>query len=476
MGSVTLRDVLKVAGLAALVLASGSCRDAHRPGDGGYFPDGDADGDVDADSDADSDSDPLDPCHPVCGDTELCGSDGRGDGLDNDCDGSVDEGCACEPMTDSMSCFPFPPDRLNVGACSAGVMTCSEFGTWNPCVGHVGPSDEVCDGMDNDCDGSVDEDLPGCESAMVCPGGQASPPLASFALRGSDIYDGPASSWHWEVTCPPTVPDGSCPQPSSPNAQNTDVYFIASGTYRVTVTVVTPEGETFTCSFAVWVQGAGLRVELNWDTQGAGRGDTDVDLHLHRAGTTADWFTDDDCYYANCKASTYGWGDGPGTTWGLPPTSDLSACRDAPHGEGEAWVSLGACYNPRLDVDVINCDPSVRDATNGSFCAPENVNVDNPVAGHVYRIMVNYYSAHGHVGDTHPSVNIYCGGELRASFGTRGEVVLRNGDGYGEDNDNWLVADVRFGSAVDECGNVTCEVTALDQIIRGPDFGPPWSW
>ena len=31
-----------------------------------------------------------------CGPDELCGSEGLGDGLDNDCDGAVDETCACE--------------------------------------------------------------------------------------------------------------------------------------------------------------------------------------------------------------------------------------------------------------------------------------------------------------------------------------------------------------------------------------------
>ena len=461
--------------ILALLAGGAGCRNPHTVGDGGFPWDGGRDSGPDGSRDSGWDGDPLDPCgRPVCGDVELCGPDGRGDGLDNNCDGQVDETCLCEAMVDSMACFPGPPDRLNVGVCSAGVMTCSEFGTWNPCVGAVTPTDEVCDGMDNDCDGSVDEGLPGCESAMVCPGGQGASPLSSFPLRGSDIYDGPGASWHWEVTCPTTVPADSCPQPRNPTARDTEVYFIASGTYRVEVTVVTPEGETLRCSFAVFVQGAGLRVELTWDTQGEGRGDTDVDLHLHRHGTTADWFSDDDCYYANCKGSSYGWGgDGPGLSWGLPPT-DLSGCVDAPHGQGDAWAEIGECYNPRLDVDVIYCDPTETDASSGDFCAPENINIDNPIQGHVYRIMVNYYSAHGFSGVTHPVVNVYCAGELRAAFGTRGEVALRNGSGYGQENDNWLVADVRFYT--DECGDVTCEVRGLDQIIRGPDFGPPWSW
>ncbi len=194
-----------------------------------------------------------------------------------------------------------------------------------------------------------------------------------------------------------------------------------------------------------------------------------MDLHLHQPGTLGDFFTGEDCYFANCKASLYS------LDWGMAPTTDLSACENAPHGEGDDWRSHGVCFNPRLDVDIITCDPGVTDAASYDFCAPENINVDNPAPGQVFRVMVNYYSDHGHMGDTHPSVNIYCGGELRASFGTRGEVTLRNGSGYGDENDNWMVADVRFGG-VDECGNLSCEVEPLDTIVRGPDFGPPWSW
>jgi len=39
------------------------------------------------------------------------------------------------------------------------MQTCigSEFGTWGPCVGGVAPSVEVCDGLDNDCNGCVEK-------------------------------------------------------------------------------------------------------------------------------------------------------------------------------------------------------------------------------------------------------------------------------------------------------------------------------
>jgi hypothetical protein len=186
------------------------------------------------------------------------------------------------------------------------------------------------------------------------------------------------------------------------------------------------------------------------------------------APNSDEFFTAADCYYANCKASTYGLLSTP--DWGLPPTDDLSACRDAPHGEGERWVTIGSCYNPRLDVDVINCNPAVTDPTDYGFCAPENINVDNPPVGQPFRILVNYYSQHLYSGVTNAVVNVYCGGVLRASFGPQ-ELV--NGAGYGATNDNWIVADVQFGTGM--CGALDCEIVPLDIVQTGPAFGPAWS-
>jgi hypothetical protein len=420
-----------------------------------------------------------DLCSDSCGPVELCGDTEDGDGLDNDCDGAVDEDCACVYGT-VRSCFAGTPELRGIGTCADGTMHCDEFGAWGACTGGAIPSPESCDGADEDCDGSVDDGLAGCESTFACPGTDRTIPLHAYALEGSVIFGGAASAWSWTVECPPDV--ATCPVPDDATARDSEIFFVASGSYRVRLVITAEGGETIECEWIVEVRGIGLRVELTWDTQGRGRGDTDVDLHLHRRSVPADvadgetdYFTPDDCFFLNCKASTYDYDEmSLRRRWALPDTPDLSVCRDAPEGEGYQWETLrGACYNPRLDVDVISCDPAQTDPRAGDFCAPENINIDNPPLGESYRVMVNYYSQHEYDGETYPEVNIYCNGEIRGAFGRDPLVVLRTGDALPRNNDNWIVADVMFYE--DPCGEIDCYVSPISVIRNDALFGPPWT-
>jgi hypothetical protein len=89
----------------------------------------------------------------VAGDRlEIC------NGLDDDCDGIVDENESGEPIV--TACYTGPAGTLEVGVCQGGTRTC-DAGSLGSCVGEVRPSSvELCNGLDDDCDGSVDEGNP----------------------------------------------------------------------------------------------------------------------------------------------------------------------------------------------------------------------------------------------------------------------------------------------------------------------------
>ncbi len=386
-------------------------------------------------------------------------------GLDDNCNGQIDEGSnSCTPGS-VRACFLGPPGRRNVGACHDGQQICissgTEFGAWGACEGGISPTPETCDNLDNDCNGCADDSLC-CSPPIMCPQSddptlQGAQPFTDFVIDGGNYYTGPVDHWEW------TVSNGPCDETLGvrsytinnesnlsfvANTQAITLNFNLSGEYTITMRVYYTATEYYECTFVLRVSGPGLRVENCWDTHGS----VDIDLHLMMEGHGTDWCSDEDCEWSNCKANNWDHAD-----WGLSD-SNISMCIDT--SAGSTWnTSYGACKNPRLDIDNI--------ATVGK---PENINVDYPEDNQTYRVAVNYYSGSA---TTHPVVNIYCDGVRVATYGypVANQVTI-DAPGtyvYGCSSYTWRVADV-LTMVNSTTGEVTCTVTPLTDSSGDPNI------
>ena len=397
-------------------------------------------------------------------------------GLDDDCDGVVDEGCSCK-AGQTQPCFMGPPNYFGLGSCTAkGVQTCivnlkdgkAVSGKWGECIGGSRPGQDVCDNSDNNCNGCVDDGLC-CTPPIDCSYdiGTAKP-FTDKIINGLNFYGGPdpeiaaqkaaESEWTWTLSKGPCdtvlnktsfsikgaqtleelAGDGDAlTEVSGLGLSQFKVNFQLSGSYTLHVSIKTPDGKVVECSWVIKVVSEGLRVELCWDRTGA----VDLDLHLQKVGLFTGWSDDSTCYYNTCRMT--GYQANYTVNWGYADTVN----------EDETTSK-----NPRLDLDNIN-----------TVGKPENVNLDNPADGDRFRIGVNYFDVSTTI-ETYPVVNVYCGGTLKATYGVAPKVFP-----FDETGVFWKVAEVTWSGDAesDEC-ELEAPYDDMNGYILGLIDDPGW--
>ena len=193
---------------------------------------------------SDLDADPSNGCEATCGEAA---SNDPCDGLDNDCDGVIDE--------------DFLPQSCGVGICS-GMSACTAAGEVLQCQPSEAPltMESVCDGLDNDCDGVVDEALAttclnqcGTGSAMCARGTFSN--CVAVSESGETCVD-------LDVLCEPTEVELTFPLPRVGEDIAADILWVLDATNPCVPLIRSFKDHVEDITDKFFAVGAGVRVGI----------------------------------------------------------------------------------------------------------------------------------------------------------------------------------------------------------------------
>jgi hypothetical protein len=210
--------------------------------------------------------------------------------IDDDCDGVVDNGIA--PVT----CYSGPAGTQGVGRCRVGARVCVGGG-FSACSGEVLPSFEVCNAIDDNCDGVVDNGLPstvcytgpaGTQGVGVCRAGTSSCSAGASLCLGQVLPGAEVCGNGLDDNCNGAVDDGCACTPAVPNDT---CGAAASYTVGATVsgnTTCARSDYTASCGFNASSNDAAYAVTLDGTLRAytftmTGAAGFDTVLHMHSA-------------------------------------------------------------------------------------------------------------------------------------------------------------------------------------------------
>ncbi len=335
---------------------SGGC--GAQSGSSGSTSDAEMDWDGDGYTASDGDCDTTD-ASSYPGASESC------DGVDNDCDGSTDESGASGESTwySDSDGDGYGDSTSSLDACDQPSGYVSDSSDCDDAEATTSPAaTEICDGVDNDCDGSTDESGASGESTWYSDG------------DGDGYGDGSSSL-------------DACDQPSNYVSDSSDCDDAEASTFPGATEVC--DGVDNNCDGSIDESGA--TGELTWYADGDGDGFGDASSSIDACDQPSSYVSDSsDC--DDAEASTY-----PGATEicdGVDNDCDGSVDESGASGEstwyadtagdgfGDATLSLVSCDQPSGYVsDDSDCDDDAASSYPGAteICDGEDNNCDGDI-------------------------------------------------------------------------------------------------